>query len=173
MSRATERTHGAPSSSISDADNQSPEHLSILLPESRLEVAANPLPLQQLHQPVPIRQARFSEMTTSSSMYTTRRLRLLGQAGREPGLTAWSQSIQEARKRMAPSPKPTTVRPAPPRPAPPPAPADSIRVVCAKCQTAMRIPFAVLRGKPSLNGRRWRYRNRGWQRWRSDRRSQP
>jgi len=100
---------------------------------------------------------RFSEMTTSSSMYTTRRLRLLSQAAREPGLTAWRQSIQEARKRIAPPPKPAASaspasRPAP-RPTVPPPPPDSIRVVCSQCQTAMRIPFAVLRGKPSLNVR--------------------
>jgi Zn-dependent protease with chaperone function len=45
---------------------------------------------------------RFSEMTTSSSMYTTRRLRLLGQAAHEPELMRWSQSIQPVRQRLAP-----------------------------------------------------------------------
>jgi hypothetical protein len=99
---------------------------------------------------------RLSEMTTSSSMYTTRRLRLLGQAGREPNLMQWGQSIQAARKQFAPLPQPAP----PPRPAthapakaaaPPPPPADSIRVVCNKCQAAMRVPLAVLRGKSSLN----------------------
>lgn len=110
---------------------------------------------------------RFSEMTTTSSMYTTRRLRLLGQSAREPELMRWSQSIQPVRKKLALPPQqvpgaPTTapgVRrpPAAQGPAPAPAPgaaqADSIRVVCNKCQTAMRIPLAVLRGKPSLNVR--------------------
>ena len=47
---------------------------------------------------------RFSEMTTSSSMYTTRRLRLLGQAAHEPNLMNWSQSIQPVRKKLAPTP---------------------------------------------------------------------
>ena len=47
---------------------------------------------------------RFSEMTTSSSMYTTRRLRLLGQAAHEPKLMNWSQSIQPVRKKLAPTP---------------------------------------------------------------------
>jgi Zn-dependent protease with chaperone function len=47
---------------------------------------------------------RFSEMTTSSSMYTTRRLRLLGQAARETELMRWSQSIQPVRKELAPEP---------------------------------------------------------------------
>jgi Zn-dependent protease with chaperone function len=124
---------------------------------------------------------RFSEMTTSSSMYTTRRLRLLGQAAREPELMRWSQSIQPVRKKLAPVPVATmtglgvgTVRAAKPgvtgpRPAPgtpvrppqatagaaasTPPPADSIRVVCNKCQAAMRVPLGVLRGKTQLNVR--------------------
>jgi predicted Zn finger-like uncharacterized protein len=90
---------------------------------------------------------RLSEMTTSSSMYTTRRLRLLGQAAKETNLMGWSQSIQDARKRLAPAPPAAASRTAAP------APADSIRVVCNKCQTAMRVPLAVLRGKSSLNVR--------------------
>ncbi len=116
---------------------------------------------------------RFSEMTTTSSMYTTRRLRLLGQSAREPELMRWSQSIQPIRKRLTPPPQaailpgmgtPVTgvrrplaaVRPAQasaPAPAAAAPPTDSIRVLCNKCQTPMRIPLAVLRGKPSLNVR--------------------
>jgi Zn-dependent protease with chaperone function len=94
------------------------------------------------------KMTRFSEMTTSSSMYTTRRLRLLSQAAREPELMRWSQSVQSARKQFAPPP-----RPAPGSSVAAPAPANSIRVVCAKCQAAMRVPLAVLRGKTSLNVR--------------------
>jgi Zn-dependent protease with chaperone function len=127
---------------------------------------------------------RFSEMTTSSSMYTTRRLRLLGQAAREPELMRWSQSIQPIRKRLTPPPQPpisglTAAAPVARRPLPAAgsapaagqapgsapgsvrgpasataaAPADSVRVICNKCQGAMRIPLAVLRGKTSLNVR--------------------
>jgi Zn-dependent protease with chaperone function len=131
---------------------------------------------------------RFSEMTTSASMYTTRRLRLLGQAAREPDLMRWSQNIQPIRKRLTPQPQPPisgltaaapvvrrslptpqtgqAVGPAPgsapgivrgpvpgPASAPVAAPADSVRVICNKCQGAMRIPLAVLRGKTSLNVR--------------------
>ncbi|MGA9062418.1 MAG: M48 family metallopeptidase [Terracidiphilus sp.] len=111
---------------------------------------------------------RISELTTSTSMYTTRRLRLLGVAAREPQLMRWSQTIQPIRQRLAPPPEPKPGTPAArlphaapsapaPKPAagptPPPAPADSIRVVCNKCQAAMRVPLAVLRGKPSLNVR--------------------
>ena len=102
------------------------------------------------------KMTRFSEMTTSASMYTTRRLRLLSQAAREPELMRWSQSVQPARKQQAPPPQPAQRQPAAgsvPTPAPPPASKDSIRVVCTKCQAAMRIPFTVLRGKASLNVR--------------------
>lgn len=139
---------------------------------------------------------RFSEMTTSSSMYTTRRLRLLSQAAKEAELMRWSQSLQPVRKKLAPVPTQTaaglgvgtvkkanasaaTARPAVPSagaaqagagaptgaampanpgqaPAANPAvapPTDSIRVICNKCQAAMRVPLAVLRGKSMLNVR--------------------
>ena len=98
------------------------------------------------------RMTRFSEMTTSASMYTTRRLRLLGQAAREPELMRWSQNVQPLRKRSAPQPSPSTAAHVA-APGKTPATADSIRVVCSKCQTGMRVPFAVLRGKSSLNVR--------------------
>jgi Zn-dependent protease with chaperone function len=104
---------------------------------------------------------RISEMTTSSSMYTTRRLRLLGVAAREPELMRWSKSVQPARKALAPASHAVQHPPvAAPPPgslasvaAPAPAAADSIRVVCTKCNAPMRVPFAVLRGKSSLNVR--------------------
>ena len=112
---------------------------------------------------------RFSEMTTSATMYTTRRLRLLGQAAQEEGLMLWSASVQPVRKKLAPQPQPpagkpvapgpvrsgASARPADTRPAASPAaaPTDSVRIVCTKCQTAMRIPQAVLAGKTSLNVR--------------------
>jgi Zn-dependent protease with chaperone function len=148
---------------------------------------------------------RFSEMTTSSSMYTTRRLRLLGQAGREAELMRWSESIQPVRKKLAPEAHAVsglgvgTVkvvkavaaavagRPAVLQAGAGPVGAgvavgvtqtaggasnaagngaqggmtqtnaaavtDSIRVICNKCQAAMRVPIAVLRGKTTLNVR--------------------
>ncbi len=90
---------------------------------------------------------RLSEFTTSSAMYTTRRLRLLGQAAKEAELMRWSASIQPVRKRILPPP--------PPRPAKTGASAQKpagefLRIACAKCQTPMRIPRAVLEGKTSL-----------------------
>jgi Zn-dependent protease with chaperone function len=149
---------------------------------------------------------RFSEMTTSSSMYTTRRLRLLGQAAHEAELMRWSQSIQPVRRQLAPeahavsglgvgtvkvvkavaaaaaarltvpSAGATPVNagvtagvtptasgaPKPPDPAGvsgnaatqvATTPTDSIRVICNKCQAAMRVPLTVLRGKTTLNVR--------------------
>jgi len=150
---------------------------------------------------------KFSEMTTSSSMYTTRRLHLLSQAAHETELMRWSQSIQPVRRKLAPVPTQAmpglgvgtvkavkvgaavgaavgamvgAARPAVPsagtaqagagapvgavvqantgqaaaaKPAVVPAPTDSIRVICNKCQAAMRIPLAVLRGKTVLNVR--------------------
>ncbi len=95
---------------------------------------------------------RLSEMTTSSTMYTTRRLRLLSQSAAEPELMRWSQTVQTARKQFAPPPPPAPASHLP-APAPTQTPADSIRVVCNKCQAAMRVPLAVLRGKSSLNVR--------------------
>jgi Zn-dependent protease with chaperone function len=115
----------------------------------------------------------ISEMTMASTMYTARRLRFLGLAAREPGLMQWSEKIQPARKQLSaalmpapkPAPAPSGAPSEPGSPASsagwggklglggPAAPKDSIRVVCNKCQNAMRIPFAALRGKASLNVR--------------------
>ncbi len=99
---------------------------------------------------------RFSEMATSASMYTTRRLRLLGQAARETELMRWSESVQPVRKQIAAGwRKSGTAGPAPIAKAPnsSAASADALRVTCQKCKETMRIPFAVLRGKDVLNTR--------------------
>jgi len=112
---------------------------------------------------------RFTEMTTSSSMYTTRRLRLIGQAAREPEMMRVSQSIQPYREQFMPAVQPvqgasaarSSVRRNPAAqasastisPNSTPAAADSIRFVCSNCQTAMRVPLSVLQGKSSLNVR--------------------
>jgi Zn-dependent protease with chaperone function len=79
---------------------------------------------------------RFSEMTTSSSMYTTRRLRLLGQSAREPELMRWSQSIQPIRKRLTPPPQPpisglTAAAPVVRRPLAVPRPAAAVGMAVA------------------------------------------
>jgi Zn-dependent protease with chaperone function len=95
---------------------------------------------------------RFSEMATSSSMYTTRRLRLLGQAAREIELMRWSASIRSACSPPAPPPPPAHTSHAA-APASARTRADSIRVVCNNCQAAMKIPFTVLQGKSFLNVR--------------------
>ena len=113
---------------------------------------------------------RFSEMTTSASMYTTRRLRLLGIAGRDQPLMRWSESVQPVRRKLAPQPQPAPGKPLAIVAGPASVaqvggtgqaaaaggavtPTDSVRAVCNKCQTAVRIPLAVLKGKTSLNVR--------------------
>lgn len=97
----------------------------------------------------------ISEITTSSSLYTARRLRLLGQAGHETELMRWSGTLQPFRKEFTPPPDAPPARPvaAPAVKPAAPAPKDSVRVVCDKCQNAMRVPLAVLRGKSFLNVR--------------------
>ncbi len=151
---------------------------------------------------------KVSEATTSSSMYTTRRLKLLRQSAQEPELMRWSASIQPIRKKLMPVPTQQmtglgvgTLKAAKPAAAPRPAggpqagpaqgtgvqgtgvqgtgnrqqgtgstapaaaasgaatgapaapPSDSIRVICNKCQAAMRVPLAILRGRPFVNVR--------------------
>ena len=123
---------------------------------------------------------RLSEATTSSTMYTTRRLRLLGEAARDANLMRWATSIQPIRKQLTPvaqsgslgvgtvkvakAPPATAAKPAASvgagagsKPGPGavsgPVPADSIRVFCSKCKAAVNIPKTVLRGKTSLNVR--------------------
>lgn len=105
---------------------------------------------------------RLSEMTTSSNMYTSRRLRLLGQSAREPDLMRWSQSVQPIRRRLAP-PVPALPAaafrkpPLPPiavaKPSTLPGPNDFVRALCTKCQTRMRIPRASFMGKTALRAR--------------------
>ena len=119
------------------------------------------------------KMTRFSEMATSASMYTTRRLRLMRQAASEQELMRWSQSVQGVRKRIGTA-RSVTGSAVASKPGPGgtataaagtgmtgqgakqhavPAPSDHIRVVCNKCQAAMRVPLAVLRGKTELNVR--------------------
>ena len=103
----------------------------------------------------------ISEMTMSSTIYTARRLHFLGLAAKEPNLMQWSEKIGPTRKQISdalkPPPKaaptPPARRPSTSGPGQPSAAADSIRVVCSKCQNAMRVPLAELRGKSSLNVR--------------------
>jgi hypothetical protein len=97
---------------------------------------------------------RISEMTSSSTLYITRRLRLLSRFAKEPELMRWSQTIRALRPQ------------APARAVPPAGPvatpastgqsvarADSLRLACAKCGMGMRVPYAALQGKNALNVR--------------------
>ena len=69
----------------------------------------------------------------------------------------WSESVQPIRKQLAVVAKKASGSPvvaaAKHAMAKTDAPADSIRVVCNKCQTAMRVPRSVLQGKTWLNVR--------------------
>jgi predicted Zn finger-like uncharacterized protein len=107
---------------------------------------------------------RISEATTSSQMYTAHRLSLLGGAAKETELMRWSKLIQPERQKLqaalqpapVPAKAPVASKPAAAASKPaagPGAPADSLRVVCDKCKSAMRVPFSALRGKTSLNVR--------------------
>jgi len=96
---------------------------------------------------------RISEMTSSSTLYITRRLRLLSRFAKEPELTRWSGTIRALRPRIAPQPVPPLRPPGPVPSARPAATSDSLRLECARCHTGMRVPYAVLQGKRALNVR--------------------
>lgn len=95
---------------------------------------------------------RISEMTSSSTLFITRRLRLLSRFTQEPELMRWAGIVRSLRPQ----------RPAPPQPVPPvPAPVvplvtkkeDALGLVCPKCRTGMRVPYAALQGKDALTVR--------------------
>lgn len=97
---------------------------------------------------------RISEITSSSTLFITRRLRLLSRFAQEPELMRWAgivRSLRPQRQRPAPPPPPVPV----PAPTVPPAipEQDTLRLVCPKCRTGMRVPYAVLQGKDALNVR--------------------
>jgi Zn-dependent protease with chaperone function/predicted RNA-binding Zn-ribbon protein involved in translation (DUF1610 family) len=98
--------------------------------------------------------SRISEMTSSSTLYITRRLRLLSRFAKEPELVRWSQTIRALRPQVVapPAPLAAPVR-SPVSTGPSSGRADSLRLACAKCRTGMRVPYAVLQGKDALNVR--------------------
>ena len=89
---------------------------------------------------------RLSEMTSSSSPYITRRLKLMSEFARSNELHHMHSIIQQF---VQPAPTPT---PAPAAP-PPPANEDTLRIACPTCKTGMRIPRQVFAGKDSLSVR--------------------
>lgn len=98
---------------------------------------------------------RISEMTTSSTLYITRRLKLLSRFAKEPDLMRWSQTIRMLRPPMPAglaTPAPAPLRP-PVAATPITKTSDSLRLTCSKCRTGMLVPFTALRGKETLNVR--------------------
>ena len=90
---------------------------------------------------------RLSEMTSSSTPYITRRLKLLSQFAQSHELNHWHSIIHNL---LPPAPLPE----ANPTPAAKPAEAnDTLRIPCPHCKTGMRIPRTILVGKESLSVR--------------------
>lgn len=82
---------------------------------------------------------KLSELTTTSTPYIAPRLRLLAEFARSPELQNSLRIISETIKASAPPP-PKKADPEP----------DVIKIKCATCGTAMRIPRSVLKGKNEL-----------------------
>jgi predicted Zn finger-like uncharacterized protein len=96
---------------------------------------------------------RLSEMTLSSTLYVTRRLRLLSRFAQEPELMRWAGIVRSLRPQQPGLPLgiPAPAVPAPTAPAV--AKQDALRLVCPKCRTGMRVPYAALQGRDVLNVR--------------------
>ena len=82
---------------------------------------------------------RLSELTTTSTPYITRRLKLINQFSNSPDLQRWRNLINNF------------VKSAEPKPAAKPGAADNdLKIKCSDCQTPMRVPLKVLEGKQQL-----------------------
>lgn len=90
--------------------------------------------------------SKLSELTTSSTPYLSRRLKLLSEFSNSPELKHWREMIIDAIRRSAP-PKPTEK---PKKPEEAKKPSNFIGVKCSACQTPMRVPFAALENKKEL-----------------------
>lgn len=99
--------------------------------------------------------SKLSELTTSSTPYLGRRLKLLSDFAKSPELEHWRKLVTEAirlssqrkaaeQQKSAEQPKqiesPTETKKKP----------DFISVKCADCKTAMKVPLKVLQGKDEL-----------------------
>ena len=92
---------------------------------------------------------RLSEMTSSSTPYITRRLKLMSEFARSNELKHMHSIIRQyAPPVPAPNAKPIATR----QPAAQPA-EDTLSIACPTCKTGMRIPREVLAGKDSLSVR--------------------
>jgi Zn-dependent protease with chaperone function len=85
---------------------------------------------------------KLSELTTSSTPYLGPRLKLLNQYAESDQLKQYLQFIRATIERNAPK--------KPPAPVPAAKAGDALRVRCATCGTAMRVPMKALHGKAEL-----------------------
>lgn len=90
---------------------------------------------------------KLSEMTSSSTPYITRRLKLMSQFAQSRELAHWHSIIrqfvpQTLTPAMKPTPVPTSTEAN-----------DTLRIPCPACQAGMRVPRNVLVGKESLSVR--------------------
>jgi Zn-dependent protease with chaperone function len=82
---------------------------------------------------------KLSELMTSATPYITRRLKLVNDFAKSPELKRWQALIQQ----YTAKPKPQSAA----------KPSDDIRMKCASCGTAMRIPAKILDGKSQMSVR--------------------
>ncbi len=80
---------------------------------------------------------KLSELMTSSTPYITRRLKLIQEFAKSPELSRWQAIIKQS-----------TAKPKPPVTA---KNQTDIRMKCATCGTAMRIPAKILEGKAQIS----------------------
>ncbi|MEP6690364.1 MAG: M48 family metallopeptidase [Gemmatimonadaceae bacterium] len=102
--------------------------------------------------------SRFAEWTQSSTPYLAGRLRLMHEFAQSEEQLAWRAVIDHwAPPDPAADAKPEAPKTAPPadaaKRAPPPDDPNSIRLVCVKCNEAMRIPKSALAGTEPVNVR--------------------
>ncbi len=92
-------------------------------------------------------------MTSSSTLFITRRLRLISRFTQEPELMRWAGIVRSLRpSKAAPLPQSAPAVPAPAMPIVT-TKHDALRLVCPKCRTGMRVPYTALQGKDTLNVR--------------------
>ncbi len=84
---------------------------------------------------------RLSELTMTSTPYIGPRLKLLTQYAKSTELQGYLKIIGDTIRRAAP-PKPQHEKQKA---------SDALRIKCASCGTAMRVPMTVLAGKPQLS----------------------
>lgn len=82
---------------------------------------------------------RLSELTTTSTPYITRRLKLMNQFAGSPDLRRWRDLINNFVKSAEPKLAAKSA-----------AKDDDLKIKCSDCQTAMRVPLKVLEGKKQL-----------------------